>query len=414
MTLKKLAVYLLVASLGLVTGGLAVGVLQTPAAAPRLEPAPPAAPGGTGEQAPPSPETIRIGDEQLLLVWTAGGLDDTLDDDLSSLGSVEHVTVVAGDVARLAGSRRAGGAPVDQPGDGWSIPLDALAIDPGAYAATQPKADHLTISRLAPGQALLSETSAQLRQLTAGDVLTFDGGTTLTVGGVIDDVVAAGAEVIVHQRDGESIGVTTPRFALVMHTGDRAALEQRIRQIVDGDVRVRAPGETPFLRHGDAVLTKAQIKATFGEFAHQHTPGSQAIRQDLAWVAEHIVDADVPIIGRVRCHRGIVTQLTGAMTELADRGLEHLVDPDQYAGCHTSRLIAPDAAISHHAWGIAVDINADDNPYGQPSAQDPRLVETMQRWGFTWGGFWLVPDAMHFEYIGPPELDAAKIVPQVR
>jgi hypothetical protein len=24
------------------------------------------------------------------------------------------------------------------------------------------------------------------------------------------------------------------------------------------------------------------------------------------------------------------------------------------------------------------------------------------RWGFTWGGHWLVPDGMHFEYLGPP------------
>jgi hypothetical protein len=37
------------------------------------------------------------------------------------------------------------------------------------------------------------------------------------------------------------------------------------------------------------------------------------------------------------------------------------------------------------------------------SGQDPQLVETMARWGFTWGGFWLVPDPMHFEYVRPPD-----------
>ena len=92
-----------------------------------------------------------------------------------------------------------------------------------------------------------------------------------------------------------------------------------------------------------------------------------------------------------------------------DRGLDGHVDADQFAGCHASRLIAPDGAASRHAWGIAVDLNADANQHGQPSVQDPRLIETMARWGFTWGGFWLVPDPMHFEYVGPPEPTAAKI-----
>jgi len=26
----------------------------------------------------------------------------------------------------------------------------------------------------------------------------------------------------------------------------------------------------------------------------------------------------------------------------------------------------------------------------------------MERWGFTWGGRWLVPDPAHFEYLRPP------------
>ena len=29
----------------------------------------------------------------------------------------------------------------------------------------------------------------------------------------------------------------------------------------------------------------------------------------------------------------------------------------------------------------------------------PRLVSAFERWGFTWGGRWLVPDGMHFEII---------------
>jgi hypothetical protein len=58
----------------------------------------------------------------------------------------------------------------------------------------------------------------------------------------------------------------------------------------------------------------------------------------------------------------------------------------------------PEAGISHHAWGVAVDINVSRNPFGGTPHQDPRIVEIFERWGFTWGGQWLVPDGMHFEF----------------
>ena len=47
-------------------------------------------------------------------------------------------------------------------------------------------------------------------------------------------------------------------------------------------------------------------------------------------------------------------------------------------------------------------MNVSANPEGGASRQDPRLVEIFRRWGFTWGGDWLVPDPMHFEYTRVP------------
>ena len=55
-----------------------------------------------------------------------------------------------------------------------------------------------------------------------------------------------------------------------------------------------------------------------------------------------------------------------------------------------------------HVRGIAADINLAGNPPGVDSGQDPRLVAVMQRWGFTWGGAWLVPDPAHFEWVRRP------------
>jgi hypothetical protein len=119
------------------------------------------------------------------------------------------------------------------------------------------------------------------------------------------------------------------------------------------------------------------------------------------------VTDDVPVLGRVTCHRTIVEMLAGAMHQLVEEGLAHLIDPAGYAGCWNPRYIQPTtgrpAGISRHAWGAAVDVNAATNQLGSAGNQDPRLVEVMSEWGFTWGGDWLVPDPMHFEYgIGPP------------
>jgi hypothetical protein len=41
------------------------------------------------------------------------------------------------------------------------------------------------------------------------------------------------------------------------------------------------------------------------------------------------------------------------------------------------------------------------NPFGGRSRQDRRLVRTMQRHGFSWGGDWpTIRDPMHFEFRG--------------
>ena len=70
-----------------------------------------------------------------------------------------------------------------------------------------------------------------------------------------------------------------------------------------------------------------------------------------------------------------------------------------FNGCFAPRYINrnPTNLISHHAWGIAFDCNAATNPFGAAPHQDPRLVHVMARWGFVWGGTFIVPDGNHFD-----------------
>ena len=84
------------------------------------------------------------------------------------------------------------------------------------------------------------------------------------------------------------------------------------------------------------------------------------------------------------------------------KGLASLVKSN--AGCFNPELLAslPTAPPALHAYGAAIDINAPENPFGAKPTQNPRLVAVMKHWGFNWGGAFLVPDGMHFEYLSPP------------
>jgi hypothetical protein len=294
-----------------------------------------------------------------------------------------------------------------------TIPLEAIAFDPATYTGFLPASARAAFRRLAPTEALLGATSARLRHLGPGGRLRLLGGSGgippvdgerwLTVAGVVDDALVGAAEVAVSRAGGRAVGLTRDRYALLAYRGGRAAVAAAVHRALPTGlpVRLRGPGETPFFRAGDAVLPQAMVKERFGEFAWRPA-GSGDFVQDPAWRAANLATGRVPILGRVRCNRVLLPALAGAMRELEQHNLAGLVDPAAFAGCWNSRLTRSGSGVSRHAWGAAVDLNVAGNPTGLASAQDPRLVEVMERWGFTWGGRWLVPDPAHFEYLRSP------------
>jgi hypothetical protein len=337
--------------------------------------------------------------DPVLLIWTPDGLPDDLGSHVAALDDVVRVTEVDGDPVRMVASRASDGSFVDQLTDGFVIGLDALAVEPSPYAAFLPKGAATAVSVLAPGEAILGATSATVRRLAVGGSLTLDTGEELRVAAIMDDALVGGAEVVVAR--GALASVTTPRFLLVEHGGRREEVERAVRELLPpgSAVRFRAPGETPLLRQGDAVLTQAQVKQQFGEFAYRPLAGRD-IEIDPAWTRENIVTAAVPRLGDIRCHRTIIEELRSALVDLEQRNLGYLVTPDAISGCAVPRLVEPGGALSRHAWGIAIDINTAKNPEGEAGVQDERLVDALAATGFAWGGPWLVPDPAHFEWIG--------------
>lgn len=345
-----------------------------------------------------------VGD--VLLAWTPGALEPTLAPAARQLAEVDAVSEVASGLTNLVTSRDSDGAQVDHTEAGWSIPLDTIAVDPANQAGFASVADRATVAGLGPGEALLGRTSATLRRLDVGGTIAFDNGTSVVVAGIVEDTTIGAAELAVDRATGVTLGVDTLRYLLVAHDGDRAAVETALRRALPPDqgVRFRGLGETPYLRQGDAVLPNVRMKERFGEFAYRPpTADEREFEQDPEWRSENLVTRDLPLLDRVTCHRGVIDAVEGALAELETANLASLVDPASFAGCWNSRLVVPGGDMSRHAWGVALDINYDANPTGRESLQDPRLVEVFERWGFTWGGEWLVRDPAHFEYIQPPQ-----------
>lgn len=369
----------------------------------------PSSPRSTGSPATTQPARVAPLPEatDVLLAWTPRSLPPGLEEAARAHSGVEAVSVVAAGITNLVASHDSDGAEVDRPEAGWSIPLDTIAVDPAAHARIASVADRGTIESLGPGEALLGRSSAALRRLDVGATVELDGGQVLQVTGIVEDVTVGAAELVVDRATGAEVGVDTPRYLLLSHGGDRADVEAGLRATLPTDtpIRFRGLGETAFLRHGDAVLPQVRLKERFGEFAYKlPPPGRREFQQDPAWQSEHLVSRDLPILGPARCHRALIDAVEGVLRELEEANLAHLLDPDGFVGCWNPRLVVADGDdLSHHAWGVALDVNYVANPTGRESLQDPRLVDAFRRWGFTWGGEWLVADPAHFEFVEPPE-----------
>jgi hypothetical protein len=116
----------------------------------------------------------------------------------------------------------------------------------------------------------------------------------------------------------------------------------------------------------------------------------------------------------VTTRHGVACQLAAAFADLAAEAA--LLEPyfASPGGGYVWRRIAGTDRLSPHSWGMAVDINAELGGYwrwtGAHEGAVPEfrngipweLIETMERYGFIWGGKWHHFDGMHFEY--RPEL----------
>lgn len=109
----------------------------------------------------------------------------------------------------------------------------------------------------------------------------------------------------------------------------------------------------------------------------------------------------------VSCHKRIVPFLEAAFRNVF-LNAEAWADLDDYGGCYQWRSQRGARSLSRHAWGIAVDVDAKDNPQGSPPHMHPATIVAFEAQGFVWGGNFHGSrvDGMHFEFA-----DVAKLTP---
>ena len=370
----------------------------------------PVSPSASNSATPTSPQPEPGPVLDAYLAWVPDGLPPGYGATIAQLPSVGKVAVVASDTIWMTSSSDADGNLVDEPPAPYMIPIDAIAIDPKPYARFLPPETRAIVGNLLDGQAILGQTSAKLRHLGPGSVMRFEGGSSVTVIGVLPDELVGAAEVIVNRATGGTIGVTQNRYLLFQTSPglqpSSQQLEKRFRAVLPPGllypvVRVRSPGETTYLRADDDTLPPALVKRRFGEWAGR-PQSSTDVEVDPTWVQDHIVTVTIPVLGRVACNERLIPQLRGAMKDLVAQGLESTIH--SFDGCFVGRFdpSSLSGAISLNAWGAAIDVNADTNRTGSPPVQDPGLVAVMEAWGFGWGGDLIIPDGMHFGYLSKP------------
>jgi hypothetical protein len=376
---------------------------------PAATASPPSDPRATpsNEQSPSSQPTPSAEMPPAWLAWITGSLPPGFAQRATSTPSLGTTVVVAGDTRWMAASHDAAGHVLDRPEPPYTIPIDAFAVDPGAYAPFLPDAYRsAVVDALKTGTAVLGESSAKLRRIDVGGSLSF-GNETVDVGAIVPDDVAGWSEMLVSRALGHTLGIVDERYLLSQPAGamnEKTFAAIMAKLLPDTNIRTLPPGGSTYMRIASGVNPPVVMKEVFGEFAAYPRRDDPAfLNVDPAWYDAHIVTKSVPLLGPVTCNRALFPQLIGALTDVQAAGLGGEIHV--YSGCYAARTVArsPTAPPSQHAYGAAIDINAPENPYGGTPTMDPRIVKIFERWGFIWGGRFLTPDGMHFEYGGPPQ-----------
>lgn len=284
---------------------------------------------------------------------------------------------------------------------GGEAQVSVAAIDPIAFRPLAPQASaqaKFVWEGLSRSETYLAHEQYQIlggRPIKNLAAKAPAGRKVLRIAGLAASGVPNLAGAMMSLEEAGKLGLTNPTL-LVVGVSQDAKLADVMSGL--GDVLPGVSFEPTRPAENRAFFSGAAAQKAIGSFKYTGNADG-TIHQDAGWVAKNITSRNIPILGRVRCHRAMFTQLEAALTEIQAAGLAAEIKPGQYGGCYVPRFIQRDGSrpLSMHAWGLAVDINTLDNPQGATPRINAEVVAIFEKWGFRWGGRWSPPDGHHFE-----------------
>jgi len=140
------------------------------------------------------------------------------------------------------------------------------------------------------------------------------------------------------------------------------------------------------------MITAKQCLDRYGSPIHENNM--------VLWDVPEVMERSA-IPGRIYCNADMQPALAQAIVNMIVRN--EIQNLKTWDGCFNIRKKVGGSSASLHSWGIAVDVNAAWNRYGQAASMSREFVKCWTDAGFDWGGFWEISDGMHFQLADFPE-----------
>jgi hypothetical protein len=298
---------------------------------------------------------------------------------------------------------------------GWAFPLATTALPLAAIASIWGRD---LSSVLADGQVVMSQTSASLRGAQVGDVLLMvgylGGIVPITIGRIVPDATIGGTGLLMGTDTATAIGQNTEARVLIFGTFDRAELDAQLAArglLGNPKIGVYHSWDPP---SPDSTLSLADTKRVMGEFDFYWPllAKSEWTSINANWVAQYVPTVDAYAHGIVaRCNVVMKADLAAALAEVNATypGLFNIrtgidvANTNRFGGCSNNgeaRFARNTTNISRHSWGQPIDMSTVANAQGGVPVMDCRIVRIFRAHNFAWGGNFLRPDGMHFEWVG--------------
>jgi len=346
----------------------------------------------------------------VVTVYNSGPLKPSVRDQTIAAAQASGASLAFGRAASIGMvSLRRGASPVQVPPQGFAYPMGATVLPADVVAQTMgPEVS----ANLGTTTAVMGALTASLRGAQAGDTMDLISGSgavvPVTIAAVVDDAIIGGTELLMSPAAGDRLGVTGIRRAVMWGFTSRDSINAAMAAngLVSTSIRIRRSWDPP---DPDNTIGMAKTKSELGEFAYRvNSNGSVSL--DSGWKNANITSGSIGgLLLQTGCHAKVRINLQAAMTEVTAAGLAGTInyyDANRAGGCFLARFnrLTPDSSLgflSRHSWGMAVDTNTIGSCQGcAPPDMDCRTVQIFRKHGFAWGGNFLTPDGMHFEWVG--------------